>query len=186
MTDIGIADEVAVMRSSGGLIPLEIAKRIPASILVSGPAGGVVAASGLGKHLGYDELISFDMRGTSTDVCRIHGEEPEIGYQRDIAGYACRMPAVAVHTVGAGGGSIGWIDDGGALRVGPQSASADPGPASYGRGGSEPTVTDANLILGRLDSGTRLAGSVQLDAGLATDALARLGVRIGLDGRFRR
>ena len=143
----GLPEDVLVMRSSGGLMDIAAASRLPAAALLSGPAGGVVASAALGQALGYDRLISFDMGGTSTDVCRIEGGRPEVSYERAIDGYPCRLPSVAVHTVGAGGGSIGWVDAGGALRVGPRSSGATPGPASYNRGGSEPAVTDANLIL---------------------------------------
>jgi N-methylhydantoinase A len=167
------------MRSSGGLIPLAAASELPVSILLSGPAGGVVAAACLGEQLGYDRLISFDMGGTSTDVCRIEAGRPEVTYRREIDGFACQMPSVAVHTVGAGGGSIGWIDEGGALRTGPHSAGATPGPACYDRGGTQSTVTDANLLLGRLDPGAALAGSVRLRRDLATRALNGLGQQIG-------
>ena len=168
-------DQVAVMRSSGGLMALEEAARLPAAILLSGPAGGVVAAAALGRALGQDHLISFDMGGTSTDVCRIDLGRPEVAYERAIDGYPCRMPAVAVHTVGAGGGSLGWVDAGGALRVGPRSAGARPGPACYGRGGTAATVTDAHVALGRIDPAALLAGRVSLDAGAAREAVARLG-----------
>jgi len=149
-------------------------------VLLSGPAGGVVASAELGKALGYGRLVSFDMGGTSTDVCRIEGGRPEVSYERAVDGYPCRMPAVAVHTVGAGGGSLAWIDPGGALRVGPQSAGAHPGPACYGRGGDEPTVTDADLVAGRLSTGTLLAGSLRLDREAARRALARLAERLGI------
>ena len=107
------------------------------------------------------------MGGTSTDVCRIEGGRPEVGPERSIAGITCRLPSVAVHTIGAGGGSIGWSDPGGALRVGPHSAGADPGPACYGRGGREPTMTDANLVAGRLGSDGALAGGIMLDRSAA-------------------
>ncbi len=177
----GIADEVLVMRSSGGLMEVTSAARLPAAVLLSGPAGGVVASAELGKALGHDRLISFDMGGTSTDVCRIEGGRPEVAYERAVDGYPCRMPAVAVHTVGAGGGSLAWIDPGGALRVGPRSAGALPGPACYGRGGIEPTVTDADLIVGRLAPETLLAGSMPLDAGAARRALTHLAGRLGMD-----
>ena len=174
-------DEISVMRSSGGLVSLDHASAFPASILLSGPAGGVVAAAALGELMGCDTLISFDMGGTSTDVCRVRQGRPEVTYNREIAGHACLMPSVAVHTVGAGGGSVAWADPGGALRVGPRSAGAEPGPACYGRGGVEPTVTDANLVLGRLDPSTKLAGSVALRADLAADAFGRLGSELSLD-----
>jgi N-methylhydantoinase A len=175
----GVTGSVSVMRSSGGLVPLRVATELPVSILLSGPAGGVVAAARLGESLGADRLISFDMGGTSTDVCRIEGGRPEMAYRRKIAGFACQMPAVAVHTIGAGGGSIAWVDGGGALRVGPRSAGAQPGPACYGRGGASPTVTDANAVLGRLDRDVALAGSVQLRADLAEAAMVDLGRRMG-------
>ena len=177
----GFIDEIAVMRSSGGLVSLDHASAFPASILVSGPAGGVVAAAALGEQMGCDTLISFDMGGTSTDVCRIRRSRPEVAYSREIAGHACLMPSVAVHTVGAGGGSVAWADPGGALRVGPRSAGADPGPACYGRGGAEPTVTDANLVLGRLDPAARLAGTVALRPDLAMAAFERLGSELSLE-----
>ena len=176
----GFVDEISVMRSSGGLVSLDHASAFPASILLSGPAGGVVAAAALGELMGCETLISFDMGGTSTDVCRVRSGRPEVTYNREIAGHACLMPSVAVHTVGAGGGSVAWADRGGALRVGPRSAGADPGPACYGRGGAEPTVTDANLVLGRLDPGARLAGTVELRSDLARAAFERLGSELSL------
>jgi len=122
----GLADAIAVMRSSGGLISGSDAAALPAAILLSGPAGGVVAAAAIGTAIGRDHIIAFDMGGTSTDVCRIQNGKPEISYERAVAGYPCRMPSTAIHTVGAGGGSIGWIDTGGSLRVGPRSAGAEP------------------------------------------------------------
>jgi N-methylhydantoinase A len=173
----GVVGNPAVMRSSGGLIGLDDASALPASIVLSGPAGGVVAAGAYGTALGHGSLVSFDMGGTSTDVCRITDGRPEVSFERAIGGLPNRMPSVAIHTVGAGGGSIGWVDSGGALRVGPQSAGAFPGPASYGRGGSMPTVTDADLATGRLGAG----GPLGLDATAATEALAHLGSQLGLD-----
>ncbi|MGH8875685.1 MAG: hydantoinase/oxoprolinase family protein, partial [Acidimicrobiia bacterium] len=177
----GLAGQVLVMRSSGGLMAVAEAARLAAAILLSGPAGGVVAAAALGESLGHRRLVSFDMGGTSTDVCRIEDGRPEVAYERAVDGYPCRLPSVAVHTVGAGGGSVGWRDAGGSLRVGPRSAGAEPGPACYGRGGSEPTVTDADLVLGRLDPKGRLAGAVPLDLEAARSALAPLGGALGLD-----
>jgi N-methylhydantoinase A len=177
----GLPPEILVMRSSGGLMDIGAASRLPAAALLSGPAGGVVASAALGKALGYGRLISFDMGGTSTDVCRIEGGRPEVSYERAIDGYPCRLPSVAVNTVGAGGGSIGWVDPGGALRVGPHSSGANPGPASYDRGGSEAAVTDANLALGRIGPDVRLAGSVPLRRDLALGALNRLGALVGLE-----
>ena len=170
-----------MMRSSGGLISAGEAARLPASILLSGPAGGVMAISALGEALGYPALIAFDMGGTSSDVCRVDAGRPAVAYERSVAGFPCRFPAVAVHTVGAGGGSVGWVDPGGALRVGPHSAGAHPGAACDGRGGEQPTITDANLVLGRLAAGGMLAGDVRLDADLAAAVLARLGGELGMD-----
>ncbi len=175
-------ERVAVMRSSGGLMTLEEAAALPAAIVLSGPAGGVVAAAALGRALGHDHLISFDMGGTSTDVCRIEGGRPGVAYERAIDGYPCRLPAVAVHTIGAGGGSLGWVDAGGALRVGPRSAGAVPGPACYGRGGSAATVTDAHVVLGRLDPSARLAGTLAVDAPAARASVERLGSQVALPG----
>ncbi len=177
----GLVEDVAVMQSSGGLVSLQQASRFPASILLSGPAGGVVATAALGEVSGHETLISFDMGGTSSDVCRVERGRPEVTHNRDIDGYACLMSSVAVHTVGAGGGSIGWVDEGGALRVGPHSAGAIPGPACYGRGGHEATVTDANLLLGRLDPDAKLAGSVALRRDLALAAFNRLGEEAALE-----
>jgi N-methylhydantoinase A len=174
----GLPDDILVMRSSGGLMDIEAATELPAAILLSGPAGGVVASAELGTALGRDHLVSFDMGGTSTDVCRIDDGTPETAYRRDVDGYACLLPSVAVHTVGAGGGSIAWIDAGGALRVGPRSAGATPGPACYGRGGTEATVSDADLVVGRL--APHLAGGMLLDVSLARQAVARPAIRLDL------
>ncbi len=162
--------EPLVMRSSGGLATLEEAAAHPSWILVSGPAGGVVGASLVASRAGFDRAISFDMGGTSTDVCLIVEGSAERASERSVGGFPIRLPTVDIHTVGAGGGSVAWVDAGGALRVGPQSAGAEPGPACYGRGGAQPTVTDANLVLGRLP-GT-LPGGLELERGAAEAALA--------------
>jgi N-methylhydantoinase A len=176
----GLPEDVLVMRSSGGLIPIAEASRLPAAILLSGPAGGVMAAAALGEAMERRRLVSFDMGGTSTDVCRIEEGRPDVSYERAVARYACRMPSVAVHTVGAGGGSIAWADAGGALRVGPQSAGADPGPAAYARGGTRPTVTDANVLMGRIAPDVALGGNLRIDPTLAELAVGRLGGQFGL------
>ena len=176
----GIVDRVLVMRSSGGLSSIESAANLAASIVLSGPAAGVVAAAACGSAQGWARVISFDMGGTSTDVCRIEGGRPEVGPERSIGGVTCRLPSVAVHTIGAGGGSIAWSDPGGALRVGPHSAGADPGPACYGRGGTDPTVTDANLVAGRLGSEGALAGGILLDRSAALAALEKIGRELDL------
>jgi N-methylhydantoinase A len=161
--------EPLVMRSSGGVATPAEAAAHPATILVSGPAAGVVGASRIAALAGIDDAIAFDMGGTSTDVCLIAGGRAERASERTVSGLPIRLPTVDLHTVGAGGGSLVWRDAGGALRVGPQSAGADPGPACYGRGGVAPTVTDANLLLGRLPQ--RLAGGVELDVDAAIRAL---------------
>jgi len=157
-----------VMRSSGGVASLEEAAAHPAVALLSGPAAGTVGAALLARSAGFENAISFDMGGTSTDVSLIVGGRAELGAEREVAGLPLRLPAVDLHTVGAGGGSIVWLDSGGAIRVGPESAGADPGPACYGRGGTRPTVTDANLLLGRLPA--ILAGGVELDGEAAASA----------------
>jgi len=170
----GMAGSVAVMRSSGGLMSLRDAAMLPSAILLSGPAGGVVAAQTYARDMNLDQIVSFDMGGTSTDVCSIEDGVIDVSYERRIDGYVCRMPSVAIHTVGAGGGSIAWIDPGGALRVGPRSAGALPGPACYGRGGITPTVTDANVVLRRIDSDALLGGDLRIDADAAQRAVASI------------
>ncbi|MET0832120.1 MAG: hydantoinase/oxoprolinase family protein [Acidimicrobiia bacterium] len=177
----GLPGDVLVMRSSGGLLPIGEAAELPAAMVLSGPAGGVVAASALAGVLGHRRVISFDMGGTSTDVCRIEDGRPELTYERAPGGHACRMPSVAIHTVGAGGGSIGWRDDGGSLRVGPRSSGAVPGPACYGKGGVDPTVTDAHVVTGRIDPDGTLAGSLRMHPGAARVAIGALGETLGLD-----
>lgn len=171
----------SVMRSSGGLIPLARAAALPASIVLSGPAGGAVAAAALGRAMGLATVVAFDMGGTSTDVCRIEQGRPEVAYRRTIDGFPTTMPSVAIHTVGAGGGSIGWVDPGGSLRAGPASAGADPGPACYRRGGMVPTVTDADLLTGRIGLGLSLGGTVPLDGAAARSVLERLAGQLGTD-----
>jgi N-methylhydantoinase A len=161
--------EPLVMRSSGGVATIDEAARHAALVLVSGPAGGVVGAARVAAEAGVENALSFDMGGTSTDVCLIAGGRAERTLEREVGGLPIRLPMVDIHTVGAGGGSLVWRDSGSALRVGPESAGATPGPACYGRGGDRPTVTDANLLLGRLPG--RLAGGVELDREAAEQAM---------------
>ena len=161
--------EPLVMRSSGGVATIAEAAAHPSWVLVSGPAAGVVGAQRVAGLAGCPNAISLDMGGTSTDVCLIARGRVERSVERSVAGFPIRLPTVDLQTVGAGGGSLVWRDEGGALRVGPESAGADPGPACYGRGGTRPTVTDANLVLGRLPQ--RLAGGLELDAAAAERAL---------------
>jgi N-methylhydantoinase A len=171
-----IEPRTLVMQSSGGVVDAATAVARPASCVLSGPAAGVVGAAFVAAAGGFQDVISFDMGGTSTDVAAVLGGEPQVTAESVVAGVPIRFPMVDVHTIGAGGGSIAWLDDGGALRVGPRSAGARPGPACYGRGGDEPTVTDANLVLGYLADGAVLGGEVVLDRALAEAALARLPV----------
>jgi N-methylhydantoinase A len=166
--DAGLPEPV-VMLSSGGVLPAEEAAAHPARLLVSGPAGGVVGAGLVARRAGFEHAIAFDMGGTSTDVCLLPGARAVRVPEREVGGLPVRLPTVDVHTVGAGGGSLVRRDVGGALRVGPESAGADPGPACYGRGGGA-TVTDANLLLGRLPE--ELPGGLVLDRLAAERALA--------------
>jgi N-methylhydantoinase A len=166
--DAGLPEPL-VMRSSGGVATPAEAAAHPATILVSGPAAGTIGAARLAADAGFANAIAFDMGGTSTDVSLISGGRAERASERRVGGLPIRLPSVDIHTVGAGGGSIVWRDPGGALRVGPQSAGANPGPACYGRGGIQGTVTDANLLLDRLPA--RLAGGVALDRAAAERAL---------------
>jgi len=169
-----------VMQSSGGVSSAEEAARAGAWSVLSGPAGGAVGASLLAKACGDGNVLGLDMGGTSCDVCVVEDGEVRRTDSRRIGGRVIQLPMVDVHTVGAGGGSIGWRGTGGALQVGPRSAGADPGPACYGRGGTEPTVTDANLLLGNLAAGSTLAGGVELDADGARDAVGRLAGSLGI------
>jgi N-methylhydantoinase A len=161
--------EPLVMRSSGGVATLEEAAAHPSHVLVSGPAAGVVGAARVAAEAGVDRAIALDMGGTSTDVCLVVGGRAERASERSVGGLPVRLPTVDLHTIGAGGGSLVRRDEGGAVRVGPASAGADPGPACYGRGGTQPTVTDANLLLGRLPD--RLAGGIEPDRDAAERAL---------------
>jgi N-methylhydantoinase A len=162
-----------VMRSSGGLATLDEAAAHAAFALLSGPAAGVVGAARIASLAGFENALTFDMGGTSTDVCAIVDGTARRESERLVDGLPVRLPTLAVHTVGAGGGSVVWLDEGGALRVGPESAGADPGPACYGMGGTRATVTDANLLLGRLPS--TLPGDIKLDVAAAERALGGIG-----------
>ncbi|HET7443315.1 MAG TPA: hydantoinase/oxoprolinase family protein [Solirubrobacterales bacterium] len=170
-----------VMQSSGGVAPAAEAARAGAWSVLSGPAGGAVGAGLLARASGDGNALGFDMGGTSCDVCVVEDGVVRRTDSRLVDGRVIQLPMVDVHTVGAGGGSVGWRDSGGALRVGPRSAGAEPGPACYGRGGTEPTVTDANLLLGNLAGDSRLAGGVALDLAAAEAAVDRLGAALGLD-----
>ena len=176
--------EPQIMQSSGGLTDVARASAHAALTVLSGPAGGVGGALLLAGLAGERDVLCFDMGGTSCDVCLIDDGDVAETAEREIAGRPLALPALDIHTVGAGGGSIAWRDSGGALRVGPQSAGAEPGPACYGRGGAEPTVTDANLLLGRLLADAPLAGGLALDRDAAERAVARLAAELA-HGRAR-
>ena len=169
-----------IMKSSGGVAPAGEAARAGAWSVLSGPAGGAVGAGLLARISGDEDVVGFDMGGTSCDVCVVEDGSVRLTGSRKVGGRPIQLPMVDVHTVGAGGGSIGWRDAGGALRVGPQSAGSEPGPACYGRGGTEPTVTDANLLLGYLGGESTLAGGVALDVGAAESAVGGLADALGL------
>jgi N-methylhydantoinase A len=173
--------EPSIMQSNGGLIDLEAAAGHAAWTVLSGPAGGAAGAAFVARAAGIPDALCFDMGGTSCDVCVIDDGAVQEQSSGTIAQRPLALPMVAVHTVGAGGGSIAWRDPGGALRVGPQSAGAEPGPACYGRGGTEPTVTDANLTLGYLAADAPLAGGVQLDRDASRRAIEALARELELD-----
>ncbi len=171
-----LAREVLVMTSAGGLVPMARAAEHPAGLLVSGPAAGVRAAAAVGRACGFPDAVSFDMGGTSTDVCLVQDGMPDPAPESVVGGYPIRLPALGIHTIGAGGGSLAALDPGGALVVGPQSAGAVPGPAAYGRGGTRATVTDADLVLGRIPHDTALPGIGVLALDRARGALAALAI----------
>ena len=171
-----------VMTSSGGVMSPEEAARLPVHLLLSGPAGGVTAAAHLSRITGESGLITCDMGGTSTDVCLVRDGAPSMTTESEVLGHPNKTLQMEIETIGAGGGSIAWVDRGGVLAVGPKSAGADPGPACYGRGGVEPTVTDANLLLHRLAPDSLRAGGVALDPRLSEEAVRRVHRQVpGLD-----
>lgn len=173
--------EPEIMQSSGGLIDLSGAADHASRTVLSGPAGGAMGAAGIAAAAGIPLALTFDMGGTSCDVALVRDGEPGRTGGTVINGRPLHLPMLDVVTVSAGGGSIAWADSGGALRVGPRSAGARPGPAAYGHGGTEPTVTDANVVLGRLAGAGALGGAIRLDAGLARAAVARLAAELGME-----
>jgi N-methylhydantoinase A len=179
---IGIGAPLQIMQSRGGITSAELVGRRPVSVLLSGPAAGVIGARYAGALSGIQDIISIDVGGTSADVSLIEAGMPLVSDEGMIDTYPLRVPMVDVTTVGAGGGSIGWIDPGGSFHVGPVSAGADPGPVCYGRGGTQPTVTDASLILGYLNPASFAGGSIALDVGAARSALEHFGSRLGMSG----
>jgi N-methylhydantoinase A len=182
LASLGIAGELRIMASNGGAATARMVTEKPSLTLLSGLAAGVLGGAWVGELVGRNDLITFDIGGTSADIGIIRaGRFAETDARStSLAGFPLLMPMIDVHTIGAGGGSIAHIDRGGAFRVGPQSAGAVPGPAAYGRGGKEPTVTDANIVLGRLDPDDFLGGGMKLDAKAAGEVIAELAVRLGL------
>ncbi|MEY7850121.1 hydantoinase/oxoprolinase family protein [Natrarchaeobius sp. A-rgal3] len=171
-----------IMQANGGIADPEAVRERAVTTTLSGPAAGVVGAAATVDETDVEGLVTFDMGGTSSDVSLVRDGRAERTTDAEIDGLPIRTPMVDVNTVGAGGGSIAWVDDGGALRVGPHSAGADPGPACYGRGGTEPTVTDANVVLGYIGPETALGGEMTLDVEAAHEAVERLADEAGLEG----
>lgn len=179
MTDKGFAKNVHIMQSGGGVITAEIAKEMPIQTLLSGPVGGAVGNKSLSELLGYQNLIGVDMGGTSYDVSMVIDGRPDVSTETRLEGFPILVPMVNIYTIGAGGGSIAWIEGGG-LRVGPVSAGSVPGPACYGNGGTEPTITDANVVLGRIDPEGFLGGSMVLDKEAAVNAVKKVADQLNL------
>src|SRR5580692_1035686 len=184
--DIGFRGDLSIMRSNGGVMTPEVATERPAAMMESGPVGGIIASARVGQALGFANVISFDMGGTTAKTSLVRDGEPTLAPGYYVGGYASghpvMLPMIDVVEVGAGGGSIAWIDDIGALKVGPQSAGADPGPICYRGGGTEPTITDANVVLGRLDPDNFLGGQMKLDAqGAARGIAQRIGAPLKME-----
>jgi N-methylhydantoinase A len=175
----GYAHGVLTVASSGGMMTTETARRLPIKTIFSGPAGGVSQACFVGEIAGVRDFITYDMGGTSTDVCLVRDLAPLTTSDGMLGAFPVKVPQLDMHSVGAGGGSIAWLDVDGSLQVGPRSAGAAPGPVAYGLGGTEPTVTDANAVLGRIGTTKRLGGSIAIDATGARRALAGLSSRLG-------
>jgi N-methylhydantoinase A len=176
----GLRVPLHVMQSSGGIVTAESARDLTLQTLLSGPVGGTMGGVALARLLDRPNLVCIDMGGTSFDVSLVVEGAPDVSSEAELEGFPLLMPVVNIHTIGAGGGSLAYAEAGG-LRVGPESAGADPGPACYGRGGTQPTVTDANVVLGRVDESNFAGGSMTLDAGAARDAVAALAVELDLD-----
>jgi N-methylhydantoinase A len=181
LREVGITAPPHITQSNGGVMSFETARAQPVRSVLSGPATGVVGGLEVGRAAGFRDLITFDMGGTSTDVSLIADGRPKLAGEMEVHGYPLKTPALDIHTVGAGGGSIGFIDSGGLLKVGPRSAGAAPGPVCYGLGNEEPTVTDANVVLGTLNPEHLLGGRMKIDRARAEAAIERLGARLGLD-----
>jgi N-methylhydantoinase A len=182
VADLGVPDPPRIMQSNGGIMGIEAASERPVNTLMSGPSAGVIGAAYVASAAGYPDIITLDMGGTSTDVALVQNATPKVAYLRTIGGRPVKAPSVDVHSIGAGGGSIGWIDAGGLPHVGPRSAGAQPGPACYGHGGEEPTVTDACVVLGLLSGTHLLGGRMPISSELAHAAVAnRFGKVLDMD-----
>jgi N-methylhydantoinase A len=179
LAELAVSSPLYVMQSNGGITSAHSARRQPIQTLLSGPVGGTIGGAALGRTTGRPNLLCIDMGGTSFDLSLVIDGQPTVATETELEGLPVLMPLVDIHTIGAGGGSLAWLEAGG-VRVGPQSAGADPGPACYGRGGTQPTVTDANLYLGRLDPGYFLGGRMSLDQAAAERALASVAAEVGL------
>jgi N-methylhydantoinase A len=175
----GYGHGVLTVGSSGGMMTTATARRLPIKTIFSGPAGGVSQACFVGAAAGARDFITYDMGGTSTDVCLVRDLTPVMTSDSMVGAFPVKVPQIDMHTVGAGGGSIAWLDVDGSLQVGPRSAGARPGPAAYGHGGTEATVTDANVVLGRIGAAKRLGGTIGIDRARARAAVAELATRMG-------
>jgi N-methylhydantoinase A len=181
MAGLGASVPPYVFHSNGGLMSVETASRFPVRTCLSGPAAGVIGAAAIGSAAGFPDLITFDVGGTSTDVSLVEAGRPAFTAERVVAGYPVRVPMIDIEAIGAGGGSIAALDDAGALKVGPRSAGAEPGPAAYGHGGTEATITDANLLLGRLNPDALLGGRMPVDLDAARRVVTeRVAAPLGL------
>ncbi len=181
LAGLGITAAPHLTQSNGGVIGFDTAARLPVRTVLSGPSTGVVGAQVVARLAGIDDVITFDMGGTSTDVALLQGGEARLAREAVVHGYPIKAPMLDIHTVGAGGGSIAFVDSGGLLKVGPRSAGADPGPACYGRGNAEPTVTDANIVLQTLNPVELLGGRMPVRQDLARVAIDRLAAALGMD-----
>jgi N-methylhydantoinase A len=170
------------MQSHGGVATIADSIRLAAGAVLSGPAGGIAGSAHCARVIGEGNLITFDMGGTSTDIALLESGDPQLTGDKAVGGSKVALPSIDIHTLGAGGGSIARVDAGGILHVGPESAGAAPGPACYGRGGTEPTVTDANVVLGLLDPANFLGGRSRLDAAAAETAVGRVARALGVSG----
>jgi len=180
LRDIGLRIDPHIIQSNGGLMSIKTAANVPVRTVLSGPSAGVVGAAYVARLAGHPDIITLDMGGTSTDVSLLRNAQPNMEAGQKIAGYPIRVPTIAIHTIGAGGGSIAWTDEALGFHVGPRSAGAVPGPAAYGLGGNQPTVTDANILLGRLNQKALLGGEMPIYRDLADKAVQSIAARLGL------